>query len=641
MSKVTVEELHDSLSSKIFEIDTINSNIEDIENSLYTLDDAFLETTHGKKSFNNNKNGYTDYIYMKGCTLNNIATIGNINGTDADGVIRTRFFSFSQVWDSYYNYRRYSGGTFTFVNYTDKTINFVGRNSSDNWAQGVSVPARSVVVKDIPEDYAVVGVDFGAEHGWSNADLSIYNSSMFAMFEGDHSDKDLLNMPNFVGIRSIGDFQGIELATFGDKQNLSLTWDTTGYISSQGVYQANPDFHTCNEYIPIEDTKNYYLNSNDTISFYNSDKVNIPYDFNVNPYIRRPIGYKGTGTANAFGLLEVHPPVGAKYMRLTVPKLRDKSQVKVWAKRDKVTLPIVLRGLPNGICDTIEKRGNHYVLIKRCEELRLNGSENFFVANSPATTETIYFVSTMHKIGEWNLGNIVCDSFSTHVTPHGYEDGIHGLWYEDREGMGQTNSDGIRIRIKKSRLASQDAAGFNAWLRANPVKIIYQLAQPEIFVLNNINLQTFEGETTFATSSNVVDGECSFYIASSISNDIEILKQKIDSINTIREYKMTAVNGWACIDNYCHIACMNNVVTINMLMDTQNAKLTYGTYIGFIPEEIAPPCNVPIFFSSNGVTIGNGFINPDGKVGIDSNCELTPNTWYSFNAAYIVHKNKF
>ena len=640
MSKITSEELHDSLSSKISEIDIINSNITDIENSLYTLDDSFLNTTHGKKIFNNDKNGYTDHIYMKGCTLNNIASMGNINGTDADGVIRTRFFNFSQIWDSYYNYRRYSGGTFTFVNYTDKLISFVGRNSSDEWAPGVSVPARSIVVKDIPEDYAVVGVDFGPGDGWSNADLSIYNSSMFAMFEGDHSDKDLLNMPHFVGIRSVGDYQGIELATFGDKQDLSLTWDTTGYISSQGAYQATPRYHTCNEYIPIDDTKNYYINSNDTISFYYPDKVNIPYNYGTNPYIRRPIGYKGWGTDNAFGLLEIHPPVGAKYMKLTVPRLRDKSQVKVWTKRDKVTLPVVLRGLPNGVCDTIEKRGNHYVLIKRCEELRLNGSENFFVANSPATTETMYFVSTMHKIGEWNQGNIVCDSFSTHVTPHGYGD-IYGLWFEDREGMGQTNSDGIRIRIKKSRLTTQDAAGFNAWLAANPVKIIYQLEQPEIYVLNNINLQTFEDETTFTTSSNVVDGECSFYIASSISNDIEMLKQKINSMNTIREYKMTAVNGWTCIDNYCQVACMNNVVTINMLMDTQNAKLTYRTCIGFIPEEIAPPCNVPIFFSSNGVTIGNGFINTDGKVCIDSNCELAPHTWYSFNASYIVNKNKF
>ena len=53
------------------------------------------------------------------------------------------------------------------------------------------------------------------------------------------------------------------------------------------------------------------------------------------------------------------------------------------------------------------------------------------------------------------------------------------IYSSDYEGIqGSSANSNVIIRILKSKLTTQDVAGFKTWLAANPVTVIYQLATP-------------------------------------------------------------------------------------------------------------------------------------------------------------------
>lgn len=68
------------------------------------------------------------------------------------------------------------------------------------------------------------------------------------------------------------------------------------------------------------------------------------------------------------------------------------------------------------------------------------------------------------------------------------------------------------IRIKKSKLSSQNAEGFKQWLRENQTVIYYELSRPIKTPLSeNINLKTF-GEKTYIRFENALSGTSSFKV---------------------------------------------------------------------------------------------------------------------------------
>src|SRR5699024_10668201 len=58
---------------------------------------------------------------------------------------------------------------------------------------------------------------------------------------------------------------------------------------------------------------------------------------------------------------------------------------------DKKQILTTLRSLPNGVKDTIEKRGNKYYKIKRCGEVTLNGSESWVLNANHIEVNTTRF----------------------------------------------------------------------------------------------------------------------------------------------------------------------------------------------------------------------------------------------------------
>ena len=498
------------------DISNINYELSKTENTKYT-------TANGIKEFSC-KDGYVDNVAIEGKTLVNIAPMATVKGADSDGIVRTRF---QAITDNFANNQRYSNNTFTFCNFTDKTIEYVGRNSTDNWGYSVVVDANSYKVVEVPSDKCVVGVDFRPSFGWSNADLSIYKSSMYAVLEGDHTDKPI---SYFEGLKSVG--QGDKIDVLSYLSNTSNKIDLSNVVWKDGYYLAN-DFDTSDgrenmnnlysyseTYIPIESNTTYlFKNVNLNFCFYDEYKQFIP------TICEHPV-IQIENISEGYFIKKT--PINARYVRLVV-LTKNKSIIEMYkdARYDKKTIPVTLRSLPNGVKDTIEKRGNRYVKVQRCGE--------YVITDTVIQSEAAHMVDlgTVVRLGCYlntNLGNKIGDEVISlsdkFVYIPNYElDKEH--FYISNTGT-QTN---FFLFIDKSKLNGTDIDTAKQYLRNNPLTIVYELENPIEEELPNFNPQTFEGDTTLLLNSGVIQAEADFEVTNSMGSEIEVLKGKVSSLD--------------------------------------------------------------------------------------------------------------
>ena len=132
-----------------------------------------------------------------------------------------------------------------------------------------------------------------------------------------------------------------------------------------------------------------------------------------------------------------------------------------------LTLKQPLRGLPNGVCDTIE--GSK--VIRRIKKVVFNGSEDWRI-NSSESTDTSRFILSLED-AKPNAGirddNLICDSFA-----------IENGFSTNRESCFINNVGTFSIYIKNSKLVQTNIQQFKTWLSNNPVVLFYELSAPII-----------------------------------------------------------------------------------------------------------------------------------------------------------------
>ena len=79
---------------------------------------------------------------------------------------------------------------------------------------------------------------------------------------------------------------------------------------------------------------------------------------------------------------------------------------------------------------------------------------------------TIYAICTFNSIKGKELINNKVPSYN------------YSIDSKDIEGIYTTNDQRIKIKVSNSKLQTQDLQGFKQWLQANPVTMVYQLAEP-------------------------------------------------------------------------------------------------------------------------------------------------------------------
>ena len=178
--------------------------------------------------------------------------------------------------------------------------------------------------------------------------------------------------------------------------------------------------------------------------------------------------------------------------------------------------------------DSIEKHANgKYYYHQRSGEVVFDGSEDegwWDTSEYGSEGEnTLEFRGNANNIlRNLEKSNLVCDKFNF----------VAGLWTKDAEGICCMENNTIDIRMSKSKLSTQDTAGFKKWLQANNVTVVYQLAQEKVYECTNIDLITYANETNFIVESGALSPKTTLKVHSNISNVVSLLQKKVSLLES-------------------------------------------------------------------------------------------------------------
>ena len=490
------------------EVENTKADILGIQNELDKSRSDKYQTVSGIKEFES-KDGYIDNISMEGKTLVNVSDIRQKSwSNELQDCVRTRFYKGGNQ-----PYKLISDGTYTFYNFTDKVVSFPTLSKGDNsaWGRQVDVQPRSCTVATISSEYSCVGADFWVRNGWQESDMASINSSYIMVIEGEHE-----YIPYFKGVCSIGQGEKFEVLT-STKNPISIgnivvgSIDTTTGVEKQDAnsrYKINDRFIECS-------TEEYTINLCD-----NSGQIVVLfYDEN-----RSYISFTHRENAN---FVTFTPPSNARFLRFRFRMFGSEINTLLYRGNsetisyDKKQVPVTLRGLPNGIKDTIEKRGSKYYKVQRCGEYTLTGLEtvNGFDNNSERTTNLISIKLDINL----KATRGVCDRYL-------YE-ALYGANYEHFYLENGEHFKGITIEYLRSIASTREE--YMKWLESNPTTIVYQLETPIITELPNFNPKTFLNKTAVLINSGAVQGDITFDVTSSLGSRIDVMSDKMTTYDIV------------------------------------------------------------------------------------------------------------
>ena len=405
------------------------------------------------------------------------------------------------------------------------------------------------------------------------------------LIEGDYTNTPI---SYFEGLKSVGQGDKIEVLTYNKTNN--LIEDTFTYTKDVAINYINGEFrsvtghYACDNYIKIEPSTDYmFVGINANRAYYDENKQVVP---PINNSYLQILLDKTNGSKKNFAV-EKSPP-NARYIKISIHKdnlVGGKAYLYKSSNYDHKQIPTTLRSLPNGVRDTIEKRGNKYVKVQRCGEVTLNGSENWnWVASFNNVIRYSYFIGGIaYKPSEINCNS---DKFKAEKNE---------LWNNNSEQIDVGNGD-ISINVMKNKLSNTsytDSLNIKTWLQANPITVVYELATPQIIELPNFNPQTYKGGNTLLINSGVVQCDASFDMCEGIRSELDVIKNKVSSLDdttTTINYRnlrddITFLNGWNIWGNEARFNCYvaDNIVKICILL--KPSVLTQYTPIFKLPAQ--------------------------------------------------------
>ena len=188
-----------------------------------------------------------------------------------------------------------------------------------------------------------------------------------------------------------------------------------------------------------------------------------------------------------------------------------------------------LRSLPNGVCDEIRNNNGQWELIRRVEKVVVDGTD--YVAHDfpPSQNSTIAFAVKQGTHSNTDNAPILNDKF-INVLGDKY-------WNEDKECLISASDKNFKFRILRSKLETEDEAGFKKWLSQNPTTVYYELQSPIItpiepmeFEVKPLATMTINSEIAPVSNHKVVLNRAG-QIEQGIVQIAE-LKKRVDSLET-------------------------------------------------------------------------------------------------------------
>ena len=182
--------------------------------------------------------------------------------------------------------------------------------------------------------------------------------------------------------------------------------------------------------------------------------------------------------------------------------------------------------------DSIEKHSDgKYYYHKRSGEITLDGSEHWRDVFEP-TLNTIGFTTTIQGAKGYLWGQQPDNTYEFSDKFNYVNDLV--LLESDMEGFTIDSQYSQRsFRINKSKLKTQDVAGFKAWLQANPTTVVYQLEQEEVYECTNIDLITYANETNYIVNAGAITPRTTLKLSNSVGNVVNLLKSKISILEDL------------------------------------------------------------------------------------------------------------
>ena len=289
-------------------------------------------------------------------------------------------------------------------------------------------------------------IDGNVEHLRANITNARINSGGTALVYEPYK-VNILSIPEEVVLRSLPN---------GVKDTLNL--NTGEYVQRIGE-------------IVLDGSENYWyfreINEN-TIRVTNDNLFNSSTRFGINDKLYQcNQEYQGSNDVECLCIRNDKTGVGVRVSKQKLSSL-DSNGFRQWLSQNPIT---VQYELATPIIKTVDvsSSGNW-------EKVVLNGSENWTTTNDAQNqNSTMFFRLVVPNILPTNVtsekGNLWSDTFVT--TPSGLATGTWGL---DTEAISVNTLKALDIRILKSKLPTQDVAGFKTWLSENPVTVWYQTA---------------------------------------------------------------------------------------------------------------------------------------------------------------------
>ena len=188
-----------------------------------------------------------------------------------------------------------------------------------------------------------------------------------------------------------------------------------------------------------------------------------------------------------------------------------------------------LRSLPNGVCDEIRNNNGQWELIRRVEKVVIDGTDYVAQDHPPSQNSTIAFAVKQGTHSNIDNAPILNDKF-INVLGDKY-------WNEDKECLMSASGKHFKFRILRSKLETEDSAGFKKWLSQNPTTVYYEKDAPEIIPIEPIKAYIKTGATItinseiVPTSYHKITLNRGEQIEQAIV-EIAVLKAKIDTLET-------------------------------------------------------------------------------------------------------------
>ena len=498
--------------------DILSDRIEAIE-GLKDSQNMKYETDKGYLVCKETKNGVIDDLKIEGKTLVNLVNELSrhwVNSAKTGGII-------DLVTTQNLNPNKYYT-LYAFGN----SFNGQLKNSQEGTPISVlhagNTPVLFKGIEDCNLKYYVTGA--------SELTVEYLTNIKIIILEGDHTQ----NPPSyFEGLMSVGqDVDKIEVLSRG-----GTLWDGTyefgGIWTDTGLDSDNLQVKR-SFYIPVKEGTDYFVKISDYLT--SEDAINIhAYDKNKNPIKWKVSNEKYNLYITNSNINKFTTPNDCKFIKFRTEPNRNLNNNSVIIsfsekiignelyKQDKKQ---ILFYNENGELepiqelhewDSIEKHSdNKWYYHKRSGKVVLNGSESwtFSPGHSDITTSLFYY-----RIDDRTPNSeCICDKFTR----------INGHTVDYPEGV--CYGADINIRISTSKLSTQDVQGFKQWLQANPVTVVYQLAQEEVYELAPLHLDSYANETLILCNSGAISPKMEFSITSHIN---ELVKAYGERINLLEE----------------------------------------------------------------------------------------------------------